>query len=164
MSQTTVAAALGRGPVIEYKGQVYDLAPLDHVQVISDFELHLRQTALGEVDKVRSLLGPVGGDAAMRAYLDNAGAGAYDFASPYWLECSRYPKHQQALLWASLRVGDRTVSRQLAKQLYLECASQVERLFFGDPADTQPGDEAADGLDSGNVSPAADSQRPLAAV
>lgn len=138
-SSGSVGSAIGRGPTIEHKGKdgqdrVYDLAPMDHVQVIADFEAHLRGRALQEVDKTRQLMGPLAGDVAMRAYLDNATAGVYDFASPFWLESIRSPAHQKAILWFCLRAKDRTVTRQLAEQIYKDCGEQVERLFYGDPA------------------------------
>lgn len=137
----SLGVSVGLPVVLEHKGKSYTCARPDHIRVVSEFSDHLRQTALGEVEKVRMAFGPVAGEVAMGAYLDKAAALVYDFGSPFWFQALQHARHQSAMLLACLRVHHAEATRALAEEILKDDPAGAARVIFGTAGDTLAGNE-----------------------
>lgn len=129
----SVSEAIGRCTTIEHGGRTYDLAPVDHVEVIAGYEDHLRLKSLGEVDAARRLMGPLAGEMAMDAHQRLGASGQFDFGSDLWVDSINSPVNQKALLFLALRAKDKVVSKAVSAQIYRDCPKDVARWIYGDP-------------------------------
>lgn len=141
---SSVSEAIGKGLTVEHGGRSYDLAPVDHVDVIAGYQDHLRHRSLQEVDAARRLMGPLAGTMAMDAHHRLGVAGQFDFGSELWLDSINTQVNQKALVFLALRAKDRSVTKTLAEQIYRDCTDQLVRLIWGEAA------PAPDGGDPGN--------------
>lgn len=139
----SVAEAIGKCLSIEHKDKAYELAPVDHVAVIADYQDHLRLRSLQEVDAARRLMGPMAGELAMKAHVEIGTAGQFDFGSELWLDSIKTPVNQKAILYVSLKAKDRSVTKALADEIYRSQPEQVIRLVYGDSSGPDEGNDSA---------------------
>jgi hypothetical protein len=141
MSQS--AEALGLPLVFQFGGKSYQLAPIDHLEVIALYETYLEEQAWRALQRARKFLNAQEYEEQEDGLRRDLVTGVFSYSSKHWLQSLKNLANLKHLAWLMASYYDRDLRREDVEPWFRDAAKMKELvglLFAGkvDPNEPAP--------------------------